>query len=235
MNVAAASSSLEWLARRIGHSFEKPQLLLLACTHRSFGGDNNERLEYLGDALIGFVVAAELYRRRPRVREGALSRLRANLVCEDSLAALAAGLELGEALRLGEGELKSGGFRRPSILADAFEAMIGAVYMDAGFETTRQVCLELFRERLDNLPDVRSLKDAKTRLQEWLQARGESLPLYEVLEESGPPHKRRFSVGCRMQDGAHVQFHTQATASSRRKAEQEAAARALSTLEEDNA
>lgn len=225
------SSPLQALARRIGHRFDTPGLLALACTHRSYGGDNNERLEYLGDALIGFVIAAELYVRRPALHEGALSRLRANLVCEDSLAELAAALDIGAALLLGEGELKSGGFRRPSILADAFEAVMGAVYMDAGFETARKVCLALFHERLENLPDVRELKDAKTRLQEYLQSHGSSLPNYEVLEESGPPHKRRFRVACRLDSGAE----TEALASSRRKAEQAAAAAALTQLAESEA
>ncbi|TAM11432.1 MAG: ribonuclease III [Nevskiaceae bacterium] len=219
------------VAAQLGHDFSDPRLLQRACTHRSFGADNNERLEFLGDALIGLVVAAALHEARPQTHEGGLSRLRASLVCEASLAKLAKKLALGDALRLGEGELKSGGFRRDSILSDALEAVFGAIYLDGGFDAARRACLGLFDTLLHELPDARSLKDPKTRLQELLQARGEPVPGYEVVGESGPPHARCFAVVCRLADG----MQCEADGSSRRKAEQEAAAYMLTKLEGGNA
>lgn len=218
---------MQQVADRLGYRFNDPELFRLALTHRSFGADNNERLEFLGDAFIGLVVATALYEARPQTHEGGLSRLRASLVCEASLAKLAKALDLGEALRLGEGELKSGGFRRDSILADALEALFGAVYLDAGFDTARRICLERFATLLQELPDARSLKDPKTRLQEFLQARGDPVPHYEVVGESGPPHARHFAVVCSLTDGTQCQ----AAGSSRRKAEQEAAAHMIAKLE----
>ncbi|HEX7381322.1 MAG TPA: ribonuclease III [Nevskiaceae bacterium] len=216
------------VARRLGHRFADPALLVLACTHRSHGDENNERLEYLGDGLLDFVIAAELFRLRPQAHEGALSRLRSSLVCEASLAALARELDLGAALQLGEGELKSGGFRRASILSDALEAVIGAVYVDAGFAVAERVCLALFRARLEHLPNAEALKDAKTLLQERLQARGAALPSYRLLEASGPAHRRHFRVACEIDDG----LCCEAGAGSRRHAEQAAAALVLERLDE---
>ncbi|HEU0196803.1 MAG TPA: ribonuclease III [Nevskiaceae bacterium] len=227
MTDATPTPQMLRLAERFGHRFADPALLIRACTHRSHGPDNNERLEYLGDALLGLVIAAEVYERRPMAHEGVLSRLRSRLVRETSLAELARALDFGDALQLGEGELHSGGFRRASILADAFEALLGAVYRDAGFDAARRVCLQQFAGLLDHLPAADELKDPKTRLQECLQATGRPLPQYVVLEESGPPHKRHFRVSCELEDGSH----SEAGAGSRRQAEQEAAAKMLERLE----
>jgi len=199
----------------------------LALSHRSVGGDNNERLEFLGDALLGMVVAEALFARLPEAREGDLSRFRAKLVCGETLAEMAAELGIGEALHLGEGELKSGGRRRSSILADAMEAVLGAALLDAGFEAARALILRLFSQRLARLPDADSLKDAKTRLQEWLQGRGAGLPFYQLLKSEGAEHQRSFLVECHV--NAQQQFLGRG--SSRRKAEQSAAQQALSELQ----
>lgn len=216
------------LARRLGHVFNDANLLLQACSHRSFGPPHNERLEFLGDGLLNFVIGSALYTLRPGANEGDLSRLRASLVREETLAQLARGLDLGNALRLGAGELRSGGFRRDSILADALEALFGAIHQDAGFEAAREACLRLYQPLLLALPDARSLKDAKTRLQEHLQGDGRPLPQYEVLYESGPPHHRRFNVCCTLLDAEH---RSEAVGNSRKLAEQDAAAMMLELLE----
>lgn len=208
------------LAERLGHAFHDPSILVRALTHRSYSADNNERLEFLGDALIGVLIAESLFREHPRAGEGALSRLRSSLVRERSLAVIARRLDLGERLRLGEGELKSGGWRRDSVLADALEAVVAAVYLDGGYEVARRVCRELFAPELASLPDAESLKDPKTRLQEWLQGRGRPLPHYEVLTESGPAHRRYFLVRANLTDDGEL---TEASGSSRRAAEQQAA------------
>lgn len=218
------------LLKALGHSFQDEGLLEQALTHRSAAHRNNERLEFLGDALINFVVAEALYRARPKAEEGALSRLRASLVREESLAELARQLDLGDALRLGEGEMRSGGWRRDSVLADAYEALVGAVYLDAGFEAAQGVCLKHFAGMLANLPDPESLKDPKTRLQEWLQSDNRPLPLYELLSEAGPPHRRVFAVRCSLADGPQL---TEASAASRRAAEQKAADTLLQILKSD--
>ena len=216
------------LLERLGIGFADPALLDEALSHRSAGGRHYERLEFLGDSLLSFVVSTELCRRRPDDDEGALSRLRASLVREGTLAEIARELELGRHLVLGTGERKSGGFARDSILADAVESLIGAVHADAGFEAARALVLRLFEERLANLPSAESLKDPKTRLQELLQARGLERPTYEVVAESGRAHERRFTVRCTLgATGASVR----ATASSRRKAEQAAAERLLERAE----
>lgn len=220
---------LDRLQQQLDYRFGDPALLERALSHRSIGARNNERLEFLGDALVNFVIAAALFELRPAADEGALSRLRASLVREESLARLGHDLDLGSAMRLGESELKSGGFRRDSILADAFEAVLGAIHLDGGFEAAQAVARRLFAPFLANLPDAESLKDPKTRLQEWLQARSRPLPRYEVLAEDGPAHARRFSVCCSLADDeARRSF---AEASSRRVAEQQAAAAMLDTLE----
>ena len=213
------------LSQSLGYQFRKPQLLHEALTHRSAVGRNNERLEFLGDSLLNTVIAAELFREYPQTSEGGLSRLRASLVNRDTLAELARKLELGEHLRLGGGELKSGGFRRASILADALEALFGAVYLDSDFETCRRVILRLYSEALAQLPEVEELTDSKTRLQEYLQARQRARPVYTILEVAGEAHAQTFTVECCVDD-----IHTVATGASRRQAEQEAARKALELL-----
>ncbi len=214
------------LLSSLAYRFQSPELLDVALTHRSATGGNNERLEFLGDAVLNLVIAAELYRRYPRASEGELSRLRASLVNKQTLASLARRLSLGDYLRLGSGELKSGGYRRESILADAMEALFGAVYQDGDFQACRQLILSLFDKQLTHLPDVSELKDPKTRLQEYLQARQRPLPIYSVLETSGEAHARRFKVECRID-----KLRTVAEGTSRRKSEQEAARKALELLE----
>lgn len=218
---------LERLQQAIGYRFRDRLLLERALAHRSTGAENNERLEFLGDGLINFLVGAALYHARTGDEEGALSRLRASLVREESLARLARDLRLGEVLHLGESELKSGGFRRDSILADSLEALMAAIFLDGGFEAAREACHRLFLPLLTMLPDAETLKDAKTRLQEWLQAKGRPLPRYEVLSETGPAHRRHFAVRCALVDADLV---ADAEGSSRRTAEQGAAEAMLAKL-----
>jgi ribonuclease-3 len=220
-------AALEALTRRLAYSFNNPALLDEALTHRSVGAHNNERLEFLGDSVLNFVIADELFRKFSKINEGDLSRLRASLVNRDSLADIARELDLGACLKLGSGELKSGGFRRSSIIADAVESVLGAVYCDSGFEACRQLVLRLYKHKLDNIPDIDSLKDAKTRLQELLQSRHYERPEYNVVEVSGKAHAQSFKVECRMQDPACV---TIGEGRSRRKAEQLAAEAALEIL-----
>lgn len=205
--------------------------MLLALTHRSFAGRNNERLEFLGDAILNFVAGEALFERFPQAREGQLSRLRARLVKGETLAVLARGFELGEYLRLGSGELKSGGFRRESILADALEALIGAIYLDAGMDVARTRVLGWLTNELDGLTLVDTNKDPKTRLQEFLQSRAAELPRYEVVDIQGEPHCRTFFVQC---DIALLTDKTQGQGASRRIAEQVAAAAALVALGVEN-
>ena len=213
-----------WLRERLGCSLADSGLLLRALTHRSYGPDHNERLEYLGDAVLTFVVAELLFQAYPDASEGELSRYRASLVSGDALAASALELGLGDQLRLGEGELRSGGQRRASILADALEALVGALYLDQGLEAARALALRVFGTQLAGLRQSGELKDAKTRLQEWLQGRGLGLPAYSVLEVSGEPHEQRFRVRC---DVAELALSAEAEGNSRRRAEQEAALRVL--------
>lgn len=214
----------------MGYAFSDPALLDEALTHRSAGSVNNERLEFLGDSLLNTVIAIELYQIRPRSPEGDLSRLRASLVRQETLAAIARANNLGEALALGEGERKSGGHRRDSILADACEAVIGAVFLDSDFETVRRFILDLYRDRLEDLPSGDQLKDPKSRLQEHLQYRRLAPPEYEVIGSSGAEHAREFTVRCRIEG---LDMERQATGTSRRKAEQQAARACLETLEQD--
>ncbi|MEW6166552.1 MAG: ribonuclease III [Pseudomonadota bacterium] len=218
---------LDSLQQQLGYRFADRALLTLALSHRSLGARSNERLEFLGDALLNFVAAEALYAAKPAADEGALSRLRASLVREESLARLARDLDLGSAIRLGESELKSGGFRRDSILADALEAVLGAIHLDGGFAAAQAASRRLLQPLLDGLPDAEQLKDPKTRLQEWLQARGRPLPRYEVLGEEGPAHARRFRVRCLLTDS---DMYTDAQAGSRRGAEQQAAEALLQQL-----
>jgi len=215
------------LIERLGHSFQMPDLLATALTHRSFGQPHNERLEFLGDALLSYLIADWLYHRFPKIREGSLTRLRAQLVKGDSLAEIARQIELGKFLRLGSGELKSGGWRRTSILADALEAVIAAIYLDAGQEACRKVVMRLFDERLHQLSVDEVTKDPKTSLQELLQARKVSLPEYRVLRVSGEDHDQYFEVECIV---ALLAQPVTGAAKSRRRAEQMAAQRALEAL-----
>jgi ribonuclease III len=217
------------LEARLGHRFEDPGLLTSALTHRSAGRDNNERLEFLGDALLNFVIAEAAYQAFPEAPEGDLSRLRSTLVREETLATVARRIELGDWLRLGGGELKSGGYRRGSILADGLEALIGAAYLDGGYPAARGLCLRLFAEELAALPDPGGLKDAKTLLQERLQAAGRPVPEYSVLDEAGPAHARRFRARCLLADDA---AETVGEGGSRKHAEQQAAQRMLEWLDE---
>ncbi len=221
-------SDLAELEARLGHQFSNPDLARQALTHRSFGAPHNERLEFLGDSLLNCAVATLLYERFAHLPEGDLSRLRATLVNQASLSQVAAGLGLGERLRLGEGELKSGGFRRPSILADAVEALLGAVYLDAGFDAARAAVERLLGARLESAGNKPVDKDPKTALQEHLQGRGLALPRYAVQKTEGEAHDQTFIVECRVDD-----FGVVATGKgpSRRAAEQAAAEAVLVQLE----
>jgi ribonuclease III len=221
------NEALERLGRALDYRFQNPDLLTRALTHRSVGAANYERLEFLGDGLLNFLVGEMLYEARADWEEGDLSRLRASLVREASLAALAERLELGETLILGPGELRSGGFRRHSILADAFEAVLGAVYLDGGFAAAREVCRRLYADAMRQLPDPAEAKDAKTRLQEWLQARGRPLPVYDLTDTAGPPHRQAFTVACRLVDDGG---RTEGRSDSRKGAEQAAAEKMLERL-----
>ncbi|MEO5341989.1 MAG: ribonuclease III [Gammaproteobacteria bacterium SHHR-1] len=215
------------LSRKLGHGFADPRLLQLALTHRSAGGEHNERLEFLGDAILGFAIAEALYRRFPRADEGQLSRLRASLVRRETLAEIAQELQLSDCLHMGAGELNSGGQHRTSTLADATEALLGAVYLDGGMAAAQGLIERLFQRRLDGLNPKRLGKDPKTRLQEWLQARAEELPSYEVTQVIGEQHNQQFHVSCQLPDGGR---HSQGRGSSRRRAEQAAASAMLEQL-----
>jgi ribonuclease-3 len=211
-----------------GHSFADGGLLTQALSHRSAGAPHNERLEFLGDALLNLIVAEQLYLRWPKADEGAMTRARAELVRESALAAVARTLDLGPKLILGPGEMKTGGHRRDSILADALEAVIAALYLDGGFDACRDTVLPWFEPLLAALPPLNQVgKDAKTRLQEWLQARQLPLPVYALLEESGDDHDKRFRVGCTLVEPVVA---SEGVGTSRRAAEQSAAEAALAQL-----
>ena len=216
-----------WVRSRLGHEPRSPSLFAAALTHRSAAGANNERLEFLGDAVLNLVVAGDLYERFPQADEGALSRLRARVVSAEPLARSAAGLGVGDVLALGPGELKTGGFRRESILADALEALCGALYLDGGIEVARRVMLALLAPAIAALAPDAELKDPKTRLQEWLQARGLALPVYSVEHVSGEPHEQHFRVRCEV---AALAAQAEGEGSSRRRAEQAAAGKLLAGL-----
>ena len=218
---------LSWVERSFGYTFSKPELCLAALTHRSVGGAHNERLEFLGDSILNCSVARLLYDAHPQADEGALSRLRATLVSGDTLAQIAAELGVGEHLRLGPGELKSGGFRRASTLADALEAILGAIFLDAGFDVAAAVVKRIIGARMSDLPEAETLKDAKTRLQESLQARGLALPVYRLTAVAGEPHAQSFSVTCEVPSFGLVAV---GEAGSRRRAEQLAARKLLELL-----
>ena len=208
------------LEDQLGFAFRSPELLSQALTHRSFGAVHNERLEFIGDAVLDCAIAAILYRRFPRVSEGELSRMRAHLVNGETLARLGAALGLGAAIRLGEGELRSGGTTRPSILADALEAIIGAAFLDTGFDAAHRVVESVFAAELADVDPLAVSKDPKTRLQEWLQARKLPVPEYIVTEVSGEAHAQTFAVECRI---AALAIAAAGTGASRRAAEQAAA------------
>ncbi|MEJ2669378.1 MAG: ribonuclease III [Gammaproteobacteria bacterium] len=216
------------LYRQLGYRFNDNDLLVLALTHRSLHGrQNNERLEFLGDSILNLVVAQALFDAFGQAREGQLSRLRADLVSGASLALVAREIGLGHYIRLGTGELKSGGFRRDSILADALEALIGALYLDAGMEQCRDIVLSWFAERIKGL-DLKLPKDAKTRLQELLQSKRLSLPIYQVVSAVGQPHDQTFYVACSV---PQMDVVGQGEGGSRRRAEQVAAQAVLDQLE----
>jgi ribonuclease III len=219
----------EWLRDALGYECRDPALLAAALTHRSAGGAHNERLEFLGDAVLNCVVARLVFGEFAAADEGDLSRFRSSLVSGEALAVIAAEIDLGSQLRLGSGELKSGGFRRKSILADALEALFGAIYLDGGFEAAERVIERLFVPRLDRLPSAAELKDPKTRLQEALQARGLPLPVYRVEATSGEAHNQSFEVQCSVDV---LGLRMSAIGASRRRAEQAAAQLVLAALEE---
>lgn len=225
--MSAQSALLNKLCRALGVEFSDPALLQLALTHRSYGANHNERLEFLGDGILNFVIADMLFTRFAQLQEGDLSRLRAHLVRQDSLHRLALQLELPQCLRLGEGELRSGGHQRPSILADALEAILGAIYLDQGFAVAHACIARLYAQFLAELDPARSMKDAKTRLQEWLQGRKKPLPRYSLQNTSGAAHEQQFCVQCVL-DGLGVEVT--GVGPSRRLAEQAAAENALKAI-----
>jgi ribonuclease III len=216
-----------WVERTFGHVFATPALCHTAVTHRSAGAEHNERLEFLGDSILNCAVARLLFDAHPLADEGALSRLRASLVSGETLAQIAGDLGLGEFLRLGQGELKSGGFRRASILADALEAILGAIFLDSGFEAAAAAVARILGPRMSDLPAADALKDPKTRLQEVLQARGLALPTYTLTAVGGDPHAQSFTVTC---DVPVFGVAAVGEGASRRRAEQLAAAKVIDLL-----
>lgn len=219
--------NLKNLEKVLVYQFNQPDLLKLALTHRSHSSKNNERLEFLGDSILNFTIAAALFEQFPQAKEGQMSRLRAQLVKGATLAEVAKEFSLGNYLFLGTGEMKSGGFRRESILADALEAIIGAIYLDAGLATATQWVNQVFAQRLSQLSLTNNQKDAKTRLQEYLQARQLALPVYEVIATVGEAHAQTFTVECQVDQ---LNFNPKGVGSSRRFAEQAAAEKALTAL-----
>lgn len=218
---------LHLLERALGYKFNDRGLLQQAMTHRSYGTPHYERLEFLGDGMLNCIIAAQLYSRFPALREGDLSRLRANLVRQDTLHQVADALKLGDYLMLGEGELKSGGFRRPSILADALEAAFGAIFLDGGFAAVEGVIASLYTALLDGIDPKNTGKDAKTLLQEVLQGRHMSLPVYSLVSTHGEAHAQKFDVECELPE---LKIRTTGTGNSRRAAEQEAASAAIALI-----
>ena len=220
-------SAASWIGQKLGYAFRDAALLEAALTHRSAGGPHNERLEFLGDAVLNCVVARVVFREFAAANEGDLSRFRASLVSGEALAVIALEIDLGSHVRLGSGELKSGGFRRKSILADALEAIFGAIYLDGGFDAAEQVIERLFVPRLDRLPSAAELKDPKTRLQEAVQAKGLPLPGYSVESISGEAHNQIFQVLCSVEA---LGLRAVGIGPSRRRAEQAAANEVLNAL-----
>jgi ribonuclease-3 len=226
MNLAKPLLALQ---ERIGYTFQKPALLQQALTHRSFSSEHYERLEYLGDAVINVVVSDLLYQALPDMTEGQLSRIRSNLVKQDSLHSLALKLGLSHCLRLGEGEAKSGGAKRPSILADALEALLGAVYLDAGYETAQRIAKTWLEDIRVDMNMSQTAKDAKTELQEWLQARKMPLAVYTVIGTVGAAHEQTFDVECYVQS---LKKTERGIGSTRRAGEQAAAQAILDTMKD---
>ena len=222
------ASNAKQLQDRLQYQFSDPQLLTLALSHRSCGSNNNERLEFLGDAVLGMTISSLLFQRFPEAREGDLSRIRSQIVRAESLAEIARALDLGPELLLGPGEMKSGGHRRDSILGDTVEALIGAVYLDQGLDAAEACIHNWFCQPLNSVTLDMPVKDAKTSLQEWLQARGKPLPEYVVVKTQGEDHSRLYTMSCKI---AALDNAAQATASSRRKAEQLVAEKLLQELE----
>jgi len=220
-------TALHTLEKALHYQFQQPDLLQQALTHRSYGARHNERLEFLGDGVLNFIVAALLFEQFQRIDEGDLSRVRASLVKQDTLAQLAQQLDLSDLLRLGEGELKSGGFNRPSILADALEAVFGAIYLDGGFTPAYHVIERLYQPLIQDCDPKTLGKDAKTLLQEMVQGRRLELPVYTVVATQGAAHDQVFTVDCAL---AELGIRTQAKGRSRRAAEQAAAALAIEAL-----
>ncbi|MCG6463688.1 ribonuclease III [Vibrio parahaemolyticus] len=221
------NSPIDKLERKLGYQFKDAGLINLALTHRSANSKHNERLEFLGDSILSFVIADDLYHRFPKVNEGDMSRMRATLVRGHTLAELGREFDLGDYLKLGPGELKSGGFRRDSILADAVEAIIGAIYLDSDIEKVRSIVLSWYNSRLEAIKPGISQKDPKTRLQEFLQGRRKPLPVYTVTNIKGEAHNQEFTVECEV---AGVDKPVIGKGTSRRKAEQAAAETALEQL-----
>ena len=221
-------NALPVLQTRISYHFAQLELLQQALTHRSFSASNNERLEFLGDSVLNFIIAHQLFNLFPNLPEGDLSRLRAKLVKESSLAEIAADLHLGDALKLGEGELKSAGWRRPSILADALEAIVGAVYLDGGFDAAQQVVALLYRDKLSTIDPKAIDKDAKSQLQEYLQSKKMELPEYQVVSIEGEAHAQTFTVQCFIKK---LKLTTTGVGTSRRVAEQQAAKLAMDNIQ----
>ncbi len=219
--------AIDALQRRLAYTFSQSQLLNQALTHRSYASTNNERLEFLGDGVLNFIVAHQLYQRFPKLPEGDLSRLRAQLVKEATLFEIAQTLELGDLLRLGEGELKSAGWRRPSILSDALEAIIGACYLDGGFDAAEAMVLELYTERLEKIDPTVIDKDAKSKLQEYLQGKKIALPNYDITSIEGEAHAQTFNVRCTI---AQLNIEALGEGTSRRNAEQAAAKSVLEQI-----
>ena len=215
------------LSRIIHYTFSDATFMIMAVTHRSFSAQHNERLEFLGDSVLSFLIAEELYKRFPRIDEGDLSRLRAQLVKESSLSGIATSIGLGDFIRLGEGELKSAGWRRPSILADTFEAIIGAIYFDGGIEPTHQFILRFFEKQLNEIDPKLIQKDPKTLLQELLQSKKSDLPIYSVVSIEGEAHSQTFTIECIIKKS---DIKTQGVGNSRRIAEQEAASKAYQLM-----
>jgi len=211
----------------VAYQFSEPALLHQALTHRSLGRCNYERLEFLGDSILNLVVSTRLFELYPDASEGDLSRMRARIVRGRTLSEIASRLDLGKHLKLGTGEMKSGGFRRSSILADALEALFGAIYLDGGYPACRHVIVGLVDPLIRGMPPAEELKDSKTRLQEWLQAKSRPLPIYELEREEGADHAKRFHVRCSLAD---ENVHTVAAGNSRRRAEQAAAAALLTKI-----
>ena len=222
------ASNAQQLQDRLKYQFSDQTLLTLALSHRSCGSKNNERLEFLGDAVLGLIVSNFLFQRFPEAREGDLSRIRSQIVRAESLAEVARSLDLGPELLLGQGEMKSGGHRRDSILGDTVEALIGAIYLDKGMSAAEQSVVNWFADKLNAVTLDTPVKDAKTALQEWLQARGKPLPEYLVVKTQGQDHSRLFTISCKI---ANIESAAEATASSRRKAEQLVAEQLLKQLE----